>query len=247
MRRVEAGAQRGKCHALNIGIAAARGAGILFCDADDTAAPGWLAAMAGALRQHDFVAARMNTRRLNPGWIQTYRQGEDTVGLRRLGCAPYCSIAGGGQIGFRRTLFDDVGPFDPAFAVQEDHDYCVRAHLKGYRLHLVPEAVFNYRFRSDPGAIFRQAHSYARHRALLRRRYDPQSPIAPLAWARLGLRIARLTGGRMVRVALARPSGDLDRARFNRRLGGLLGDAAGALAYGVAPSNPAARRVDAAE
>lgn len=198
LRRVDASARAGKSYALNVGIAAAHGRALLFCDADDTVEPGWLAALAGALERHDFVSARMDLRRLNPGWVHAYRSRKDDMLLRNLSHAPYCEITGGGQFGFRRAMFEDVGPFDEEFSVQEDHDFCIRAYLKDYRLYSVPEAVINYRFRTDFDAIYRQSYSYARNRARLRRRYDPSSVVDPAAWAcwRCDLRGWRAGGSR---------------------------------------------------
>ena len=57
----------------------------------------------------------------------------------------------------------------------EDIDFCVRAHLAGFELAFVPEAVYHYRFRGDLDGICRQAYSYTYYRALLRRRYGAPS------------------------------------------------------------------------
>jgi glycosyltransferase involved in cell wall biosynthesis len=252
MRRIDASAERGKVHALNAGLRAAEGRAFLFLDCDDTVAPGWLAAMGRALERHDFVAAFADLAALNDGWVRSYRDyraregrargGEPT--LRRLTHPPHCLLAGGAEMGFTRRLYEAVGGFDPAFAVQEDHDFCVRAHLEGFELQPVPEARYNYRFRADFGAIYAQAYAYARYRGLLRKRYAPEPLLAPAPWLDLGRRILRLGAGR-AKAALgqARPGGawpPLERALFNARLGQALGEAAGALAFKVAP--PGGRR-----
>lgn len=244
MRRIDASARRGKVAALNAGLAAAEGRAFLFVDCDDTVAPGWLAAMGRALEQHDFVAAVLDTAALNPGWVQTYRERTGETGLRRLTHPPHCLLAGGGQMGFTRRLYEAVGGFDPAFAVQEDHDFCVRAHLAGFELQPVPEARYNYRFREDFGAIYRQAFAYARYRALLRRRYAPEPLLSPAPWLGLSRRILRLGGSRAL--AALRPGAQppLERARFNVMLGQALGEAAGAIAFRVAP--PLRRRAQPA-
>jgi glycosyltransferase involved in cell wall biosynthesis len=239
MRRVDASARRGKVPAINIGLATARGRAFLFCDADDTVAPGWLAAMAGALGRHDFVAASSDPTALNHGWVRTYRTRREEPRLRRLTHAPYCLLAGGGEMGFTRRLYEAVGPFDAAFTVQEDHDFCIRAHLAGFELTFVPEAVCNYRFRDDFRAIYRQAYSYARYRALLRKRYAPSPLLSPAPWLGLAQRIVRLSGARVAaevrRLRGGRPRPPLERAQFNARLGQALGEAAGAIAFRVPP------------
>ena len=235
MRRVDAGAERGKPAALNAGLAAARGRAFLFCDSDDTVPPDWLAAMAAALARHDFVAASIDSGPLNQGWVRAYRnRDQQRDGLRRLTHAPWCPIAGGGELGFTRRLYEAVGGFDPAFAVQEDHDFCIRAHLAGFELQPVPETRYNYRFRADFGEIYRQAYVYARYRALLRKRYAPEPLLAPVPWLDLSRRILRLGGSRAM-AALNRAQPPLERARFNVMLGQALGEAAGAIAFRVAP------------
>jgi glycosyltransferase involved in cell wall biosynthesis len=251
MRRIDASAGRGKVHALNAGLRAAEGRAFLFLDCDDTVPPGWLAAMARALERHDFVAAFADTAALNSGWVESYRdyraregRTRHGDGLRRLTHPPHCRLAGGAEMGFTRRLYEAVGGFDPAFAVQEDHDFCIRAHLKGFELQPVPEARYNYRFRADFGAIYAQAYAYARYRALLRRRYAPEPLLAPVPWFGLAGRILRL-GGARAKTALRRARRQdgwppLERALFNARLGQALGEAAGALAFRVAP--PGRRR-----
>jgi GT2 family glycosyltransferase len=239
MRRIDASAERGKVPALNIGLAAAQGRAFLFCDSDDTVPAGWLAAMATALARHDFVATFSDPAPLNDGWVLAYRARKKGLVLRRLTHPPHCSIAGGAEIGFTRRVLDAVGGFDPAFKVQEDHDFCIRAHLAGFELHPVPETCYNYRFREDFPSIYRQAFSYARYRALLRKRYAPEPFLSPVPWLQLGQRLLRL-GGTRAAAALRQlrrggPLPPLERARFNAKLGQALGDAAGAIAFRVAP------------
>ena len=53
---VDASAGRGAGAARNIGVRAARGSLVAFCDADDVVRPGWLASMAAALADADLVA-----------------------------------------------------------------------------------------------------------------------------------------------------------------------------------------------
>ena len=148
MRLVDASARRGKAHALNLAIRAAAGRSLLFCDADDTVAPGWLAAMGRALETHDLVAARFDLRALNPDWTLAERP-HDPDRLAVLPFEPFCPVAGGATLGFRREVFAATGDFDPAFAALEDTDFCIRAHLAGFELVFVPELM------ADIEAFFR--------------------------------------------------------------------------------------------
>src|SRR5262245_53435164 len=56
---VDASTRRGAGHARNVGVKAATGDAIVFCDADDEVGAGWLSAMGNALTRHDFVAGRI--------------------------------------------------------------------------------------------------------------------------------------------------------------------------------------------
>ncbi len=238
MRRVDASAEKGKVFALNTAIRAARGRSLLFCDADDTVAPGWLAAMGAALATEPLVAARMDVRVLNPDWAVGQRRQQQETGLGFIPHAPFSPMAGGATLGFHREVAEAVGGFDPAFRVMEDDDFCVRVHLAGYDMKYVPDAVYNYRFRLDPGSIYRQGYQYSYFRGLLRRRYAPGNRWAPGPWIALLARIGRLRGA-LLKDALtgrARPADDL--ARVQRALGGAVGDLAGSLAFGVAPPEP---------
>ena len=132
-----------------------------------------------------------------------------------------------------------MGGFDTTFTVQEDHDFCIRAYLKGFELHPVPETRYNYRFRADFGEIYRQAYSYAHYRALLRKRYAPAPLLSPLPWLDLTRRIVRLGAAGLLSTIRPSKRAPLERARYNARLGQALGEASGAIAFRVAPPLPA--------
>jgi peptidoglycan/xylan/chitin deacetylase (PgdA/CDA1 family)/glycosyltransferase involved in cell wall biosynthesis len=243
MRVVDASARTGKPHALNRGIREAKGDRILFLDDDDAVAPGWLAAMARALEDHDFVACRFDLHRFNPDWLLAMRRNPQETGLGYLPYGPRCLYAGGASLGFRRHVFEMVGGFAEDLPALEDDDFCIRAHAAGFTLSYVSEAVYHYRFRTDPAAMYRQSYAYAYARALLRRRYpapgDPGRFALGPWFARLGA-LARLERQRVVR-ALRRISVPPEVvARTTRRLGALRGDLHGSLVHGVAPMSPRA-------
>lgn len=241
MRIFDASARPGKSFALNTAIRDSKAPWFLFCDTDDVVAPGWLAAMAEALRDHPFVAARMDFNLLNERWMLAYRGNAQENGLARLNHAPYALYAGGGSFGFHREAFETIGDFNPEFIHLEDTDYCIRAHLCGYLLQFVPDALIHIRLRGDADSIYAQAYNYARYRALLRARYgETPQKIRPTSWiktTRRGLTLARWRVGKAVRGVAGRRRDVVEQATYARRAGTFMGDLAGSLAYGVPPNS----------
>jgi glycosyltransferase involved in cell wall biosynthesis len=168
LRIIDASERQGQPFALNTGIRAARGESVALCDADDEIDHGWVAAMGDALAQHEFIACRIDTAKLNPEWLQGHDQQND---LQRIWYPPWLPHAGGGTLGFRKELFDRVGDFDDALPYLHDTDFCFRAQALGYALHFVPEAVLHMRKRGNLRAHYRQAYNYAHYNAILARRY----------------------------------------------------------------------------
>jgi hypothetical protein len=96
-----------------------------------------------------------------------------------------------------------------AFPVMEDIDFCVRAHLAGYELVYVPEAVYHYRFRGDLEGIWRQAYRYNYYRALLRRRHGAEPLLTPRPWMQLcgrALKLGRVRAKVALRAGLGQKS-----------------------------------------
>src|SRR5258706_1195295 len=113
LRVVDASARRGAAYARNAGAEASRGTALLFCDADDEMADGYLAAMGRALETHDFVACRYDFRKLNRSWL-AHAQGHEGQGSGPAGgyCHPTLPYAGAGGLGVARAVHDGVGGFD---------------------------------------------------------------------------------------------------------------------------------------
>src|SRR4051794_20497634 len=65
MRRVAADRRRGINVARNVGVNAANGDLLAFCDADDQVAPGWLEALVETARGADLVGGRLDEETLN--------------------------------------------------------------------------------------------------------------------------------------------------------------------------------------
>ena len=173
MRIIDASATRAHGFARNEGARVARSDNIVFLDHDDVIMPGYLEAMARALRHSDFVAARVDTGALNQGWLAEVRSVPQAVGLGE-GPLPW---AYGGTLGIRRSVFEMVGGFDTSLGVSaEDVDLCWRVQEAGIALRFVPDAVLQYRFPETYRGLWRQGRRYGLGQTLVDRRHRDQLP-----------------------------------------------------------------------
>jgi GT2 family glycosyltransferase len=163
--------RRGAAHARNVGVAAACGRAIAFCDADDRVGNGWLSAMGDALDRHPFVAARLDIAELNSPQISEKIKNPQAEGLQRLEYPPHFCHASGATLGVRREAHEVVGGFDEDLPYLEDTDYCLRLQRNGFPLEFLPEAVIHYRFKDRAQALFHQARHWGQYNVLMYKRY----------------------------------------------------------------------------
>jgi GT2 family glycosyltransferase len=182
LRLVDSGDQRGAAYARNVGVCAARGDVLAFCDADDEVIPGWVAAMGEALATCDFVAGWLDPYKLNESWVLKSRHCPQQDGLQIYNYPPYLPHAAGCNLGIKRALHEAVGGFDESFRILNDTDYCWRVQLTGVTLHSVPEAVVHYRFRHSMWDIYWQALEYGMDNVLLYKKYRPLG-MPELSWS----------------------------------------------------------------
>lgn len=156
--RVLSEPRRGKSNALNAGIAAAQGEYLLFLDADDVAAPGYLEAMAAGLDRFEMVSGRADLVRLNPEWARGggWRTDDLSTTLDWLTFVP------GGMLGLRADARRRIGDFSPEFVVGEDCDFTWRATLCGVTTGFVPDAVMHVRRTLSARQTFRKGRAYGR-------------------------------------------------------------------------------------
>ena len=152
-------------YARNIGARAAAGDKLLFLDADDEIAPGYVAALSSALDTHDFVTSRVDCHTLNPEWVRT-AHGEcwqDTGVAVGYDFMPVT----GPNIGIRRSLFEIAGGYPEDFSGCQDIVFSWKVQLAGAPVHFVPEAV--YRHRDSLRGLFRQCLNWGASDAQLYR------------------------------------------------------------------------------
>ena len=148
---------------MNLALTAARAPAVVFCDADDVPAPGWLEEMGRALATHPFVGCRAAFDRLNSGWVRQYRRyGANVTGLGHTAYPPFATFTSGNCLGMSKAMSLATGRFDENLEALEDIDFCVRAALAGFQLEFVPEAVMHVRFRDTLPALARQSYDYAK-------------------------------------------------------------------------------------
>jgi cellulose synthase/poly-beta-1,6-N-acetylglucosamine synthase-like glycosyltransferase len=171
LRIIDAFELQGKPHALNKGISKSKGEYLVFCDADDVVAPGYIQAMGNALKEFEFVAAGFDFEKLNSQKIIQSRKNPQQNGLQRYSYPPFLNHAGGGSLGIRRSVFNSVGGFDVAFPILEDTDLCFKVQLSGFKLHFVPEAKVYVRLRDSTMHSYRQARNYGEYNVKLYKKY----------------------------------------------------------------------------
>jgi len=141
--------RRGVNRARNTGVVAAVAGRILLCDADDVVDEGWVRALASALDEYDLVAGRLEYDLLNSDEVRARSQARPLAeGLAAVWRRPWGMTC---NLGFRRTVFDALDGFDPAFerGGSDDVDFCLRAGAAGITLGFSGDAVVHYRLRAD--------------------------------------------------------------------------------------------------
>ena len=147
--RVEHPESRGRAAAANAGVAAATGDAIVFLDDDDVVEPEHLATLAGLVSgagvrvAYTDAAVGVYEPDAAGGWARRerrlpYSRDFDPSLLLLDNYIPLHTLV------IERTLFDEVGPFDPDLPFFEDWDWLIRcAHVTSF--HHLPQVTCEYR------------------------------------------------------------------------------------------------------
>lgn len=185
LRIVDSSKQQGRSFARNTAAKTATGDALAFCDADDEVAPGWVAAMGKALSKYEFVAGRLEYKKLNEAWVQKAYTLKQKNGLLEYKYPPYLPFAGSCNLGLKRSLHESVGGFDENMIRLQDVDYCWRLQLAGIKLHFVKDAVVHYRLRSTLNGMYEQARLWGEYDVFLYKKYQPLG-MPQLSWKTSG-------------------------------------------------------------
>lgn len=165
LRVIRAPERADQSFAANAGVAATSAPAVAFCDADDIVAPGWLAAMARGLTEHQVVTGPNELDRLNPPWLAASRGRsiEGVVGT----FAGIFPVVRGNNYGVRDKVWTKVGPLNEGFFPVADVEFSFRCWLNGIDVVGVPDAVVHYRYRSSARDLWRQGWNYGSHRPMV--------------------------------------------------------------------------------
>ncbi len=180
LKIVNASKKRGAAHARNVGASVADSEALVFCDADDEVASGWVAAMGKALCEYDLVGGRDEHTKLNQPWlVKTYGcENGFGVGFDH----PYLPLISGNNFGVKRKLHQAIGGFDENIAILDDVDYGWRIQQQGIKPHEVEGALVHFRFRYSIKDICRRAWKMGCQEALLYKKHREMGMPQLISW-----------------------------------------------------------------
>ena len=201
LRAVRLEANQGGAHARNVGAALARGAYLMFLDADDVLAPGTLAALAAALRDETAAAAICSWHRLRQrrgAWRVEQRDipfpppPDPLLGWLTGTWVPPCAVLWG------RDAYERTGGWDETLTLDDDGDLMMRALARGVRLVGARGGESYYRWFGETRLsvsrnVFSERKLQSQRRVLdkIAAELDGQGRLAPYRDA-LGMRYQRL-------------------------------------------------------
>lgn len=145
---------------------------IACVDSDCVVAPNWLRELAALFADEQIAAAGGATRAayINSP-LERYEavrsslfMGERPAEVRLQGSLSYLPTC---NLIFRRSVYREVGGFDPALRFGEDVDFCWRVLKAGWRIRYHPAAQLAHAYRADWGGFLKTRRDYASSEAPL--------------------------------------------------------------------------------
>jgi GT2 family glycosyltransferase len=241
----------GRCR--QVGLEAARGLVVAWCDDDCRPAPSWLRTLVERLTAEPELGL-LGGQVVNVGFPESKRfKGRTRLvgpnGVLAFAADPAeAEFFGNANLAFRREVVERCGGYDPFFHAGAEIDLALAVRRCGYRVAYEAGAVVEHHFTGvdhKHGRLFRSGELMRLYRHL---KHAP--PRGARGWSRFWLDEARLLAGDLRRAA--RGAGSALRQRDRRRLGAAAVDAVSALSARVVvpwlalPAGRARRRLEAA-
>lgn len=209
IRYIGAHQRANKSYAMSVGVSQARADKLLFCDADDVVASGWVSALAEGLSHYSVVTGPHELDLLNPSWLASSRgrSAEDPCGSF-FGIFPTLR---GANWATHRSIWSRLGGMPEDYPAGEDAAFSLSCWLEGIEVKGIENAIVHYRYRESSRDLWRQGLAYGAFRPRLARRLvDAERPRPPRfsgwkPWLLLILRVPTLVTrrGRAVWVWIA--------------------------------------------
>ncbi|MBL1435782.1 MAG: glycosyltransferase [Rhodobacteraceae bacterium] len=196
--------------ARNVGLFAAKGQFVAFCDDDALPDPSWLRRLLAPFRDPDIGGTGGFTRGRNGislqwGAVETDLLGEahplEIAADSELEVfAPSQKTAPvmiGTNCAFRAPALKQIGGFDAAFAYYlDDSDISLRLSQAGWKLAIVPHAQVHHGFAAGPyraqNRVPKTLHPHGKSKAVFCRKHAPEAALEPALTAFKALQFKRL-------------------------------------------------------
>jgi len=170
IKLVSAGKNKGASRARNMGLAAAKGKYFLFTDDDCIPRDDWVEIMCTALECNPIVAGTIESPK--SGYVKLCHNIAHFHPFMKGRMPGSVDFLAGANMGFRRTVIDELGGFDDELRLAGDMKLCLQARSKGYQPILNREAVILHDpdYISLAGAV-KSSYRHAATTVLLRNEY----------------------------------------------------------------------------
>lgn len=196
--------------ARNVGLAAAKGRFVAFCDDDALPDPAWLRRLLAPFRDPEIGGTGGFTRGRNGislqwGAVETDLTGEahpldiapNSESVVFSPCSRKAPVMIGTNCAFRASALAQIGGFDPAFAYYlDDSDISLRLSQAGWKLAIVPRAQVHHGFAAGPyraqNRVPKTLYPHGKGKAVFCRKYAPEAALEPALAAFKALQFKRL-------------------------------------------------------